>query len=173
MRVPNIRSRRRGVVHTAGQIRLLRCGTGTNVYDLDHPKSRSYEATGDPLTCHVCLKMPAKRDQVPLNGCRYCGEHADIHPQQTNHYYEVPTELQTLVRSAVLFGEGEVEEIPPHLCNQAVRITGTDAVPKSVVINGKLAVVKVHVFFQDHTCSLCGNVGRRDVLEQEEERWSL
>lgn len=174
MKVPNIRSKRRGVVHTAGQIRLLRCGTGTTVYDLASPKSkRTFEHTGDEVTCAVCAKMPSKRDPVPLNGCRYCGEDSSIHPHQTNHYYEVPTELQTMVRSAILYGEGEVEEIPPHLCNQAVHVQGTDEIPKSVVIKGKQVVVKVYVAFLDYTCSLCGNVSRRDVLEREEERWSL
>jgi len=168
MMVPNIRSKRRGVVHTAGQIRLLRCGTGTSVYDLSEPDSvRTYEHTGDPVTCSVCLKMPEKREQVPLNGCRRCGQEPSVHPQQTNHYYEVPTELQVLVRSSVMFGEGEVEEIPPHLCNQAVNIRGVDEVPKAVVVQNSRIVVKVHVAFVDYTCSLCGSIGRRDVLRQE------
>jgi len=168
MKVPNIRSTRRGIVHTAGQIRLLRCGTGTNVYDLSEPDSvRTFKYTGDPVTCSVCLKMPVKRDLIPLNGCRRCGQDSSIHPQHTNHYYEAPTELQMLVRSSVLFGDGEVEEIPPHLCNQTVHVRGTDEVPKVVVVQGKRTVVKVCVDYVDHTCSLCGSVGRRDVLGQE------
>jgi hypothetical protein len=167
MKVPNIRSRRRGVVHTAGQIRLLRCGTGTSIYDLDSPTVKAtYERTGDPVTCQVCLKMPVGRDQVPLKGCGRCGKDADIHTREANHYYEVPTELQTLVRSSLLYGDGKLEEIPSHLCNKAVMVEGTDEVPKAVVAHGVRVIVKIEVAYQDHLCSLCGNVSCRVVLGQ-------
>jgi hypothetical protein len=170
MMVPNVKSTRRGVVHSAGQIRLLRCGTGTTIYEIKPGDSvPAYEYTREPITCAVCLKMsehPGPREEIPLTGCRKCGELPGKHWHGTNHPYELPTDFQVLVRSSIRRGGGYLVEIPDHVCNSSTLTLGHDEVDRVMVVGSKRVIVKVKVEFQDHTCNVCGALQRRDVLDQ-------
>jgi hypothetical protein len=132
-----------------------------------HDQAGNFKHTYEPVTCQVCLKMaayPGPREQVPLTGCRRCGDLPGAHLRETNHIYELPTEFQMMVRSSLLYGGGYLVEIPEHPCNGSVKIAGTDEVDRVIVIGRRRVVTQVKVSYEDLTCSFCGALQTRYVL---------